>query len=271
MMSSKRSIGIIGAGNMGCGIATGLISNGSLEPTDLTVVDVREEALLPLRAIGVRTSTVLTDAVQGRDTVILGIKPQVAGQVLDTLGPVLQSDQVLVSIMAGVSTTSIEAQLPIPVPVIRAMPQSLVRLAAAATGLCAGRHAATEHLDRARLLFDALGSTVVVEEKQMDAVTGLSGSGPAYVYTFIEALSDGGVRAGLSREVALTLAVQTVLGAARMMQEEGAHPAVLRDQVTSPGGTTIAGLHMLEEKGLRDAVMSAVVAATQRSAELGQA
>jgi hypothetical protein len=145
------------------------------------------------------------------------------------------------------------------------MPQTLAQLGAAASGVCGGRHATPAQVDLVRAIFDQVGSTVLVGEYQMDAVTGLSGSGPAYIYTVIEALADGGVRMGLSREVALKLAAQTALGAARMVLESGQHPAILRDQVASPGGTTIAGLHKLEEKGLRDALISAVQAATERS------
>ena len=155
-------------------------------------------------------------------------------------------------------------------PVVRVMPQMLVRVGAAASGVCAGQHVTEAQIELVRALFDEVGSTVVVSETQMDAVTGLSGSGPAYVYTVIEALAAGGVLMGLSREDALQLAAQTVLGAARMVIESGQHPAILKDQITSPGGTTIAGLHKLEEKGLRDALISAVQAATQRSVELGK-
>jgi len=172
--------------------------------------------------------------------------------------------------MAGVSTATIESQWEAPIPVVRVMPQTLAQLGAAASGICGGRHATPAQVELVRALFDRVGSTALVAEYQMDAVTGLSGSGPAYIYTVLEALADGGVRVGLSREVALKLAAQTALGAARMVLESGQHPAVLRDQVTSPGGTTIAGLHKLEEKGLRDALISAVQAATERSAQLGQ-
>lgn len=269
-MLSDLSIGLIGAGNMGFGIASGLIDSGRIDAARIVAVDVRPEALTPLDQLGVRTSTDIEAALAGTDLVCIGVKPQVAPQVLAQIGPHVATDQVLVSIMAGVKTAAIEAHLPPSVAVVRAMPQSLVRLGAAATGLCPGRHAADRHLALATALFDALGTTVTVDETQMDAVTGLSGSGPAYVYTAIEALADGGVRAGLPRDTALKLAAQTVLGAARLVLESGQHPAVLRDQVTSPGGTTIAGLHMLEEKGLRDALISAVQAATQRSAELGR-
>jgi len=155
------------------------------------------------------------------------------------------------------------------VAVVRAMPQTLVRLQAAATALCAGANATPQHMDLAAGIFDAVGRTVQVREDQMDAVTGLSGSGPAYVYTVVEALTDAGVGVGLPRDVALALAAQTVLGAGQMVLESGLHPAALRDQVTSPGGTTIAAMRVLEEKGLRSALVSAVREATARAAELG--
>ena len=172
--------------------------------------------------------------------------------------------------MAGVTTQSIEEHLNADIPLVRVMPQTLVRLRMGACAFCPGRFAGADHLQQVRQLLEYVGSTVEVSEAQMDAVTGLSGSGPAYVYTIIDALADGGVRAGLPRAVAQTLAAQTLAGAAHMVLESGEHPSILKEQVTSPGGTTIAGLHKLEEKGLRDALISAVLAAGDRSKELGQ-
>jgi pyrroline-5-carboxylate reductase len=201
---------------------------------------------------------------------VLGIKPQSAEQVLHSIAPELQSDQVVVSIMAGVSTDVIVGALAKPQPVVRVMPQILVLLRVAASALAAGRHATDDQVQLVEELFNEVGTTVVVDEHQMDAVTGLSGSGPAYVYTIIEALADGGVRMGLPREAALKLAAQTVSGAARMVLQSGEHPAQLKDRVTSPGGTTIAGLHALEKGGLRETLMNAVQAATNRSIELGK-
>lgn len=262
-------IGIVGVGHMGGALVRGWVAAGHMPAAHLTAVDPSENALAALRDLGVRTSGDLESAVLGQDVVVLGVKPQKAGEVLPAMARHLQPHQVLVSIMAGVSTASLETQLSGPVSVVRVMPQVLARLGAAASGMCGGRHVTDAQVRLVRELFDEVGSTVVVAEAQMDAVTGLSGSGPAYVYTVIEALADGGVRAGLPRDVALKLAAQTVLGAARMVLESGQHPALLRDQVTSPGGTTIAGLHKLEEKGLRDALISAVQAATARAAELG--
>ena len=263
-------LGFIGAGNMGGALIAGLLEAGRIPATHITAVDPRPEVLRPLSEIGVRTSSETLDAVCDQDVVVLGIKPQIAPKVLPLIGPHLGESQVLLSIMAGVSTVSIESQFAAAVPVVRVMPQTLARLGAAASGMCGGRHATREHLALVRTLLDEVGSSVEVSESQMDAVTGLSGSGPAYVYTIVEALVDGGVRVGLPREVALKLAAQTLLGAARMVLESGVHPAVLKDQVTSPGGTTIAALHKLEEKGLRDALISAVQAATERSIELGK-
>ncbi len=268
-MIEQCKIGIVGAGNMGGGLISGALAAGRLAANHITAVDVRLEALEPLRALGVNTSDQLADGILDRDLVIVGVKPQSAAKLLQSMDPHLNTNQVLVSIMAGVGTTTIESQLSSPVPVVRVMPQMLARGGEAASGVCAGAHTSAAHLDLVCALFDAVGSSVVVEENQMDAVTGLSGSGPAYVYTVIEALADGGVRMGLTRDVALRLAAQTVLGAARMVLDSGQHPAVLKDQIASPGGTTIAALHKLEEKGLRDALISAVQAATERAEELG--
>lgn len=267
-MIKKSKLGFVGAGNMGKALIEGLL--GQLSPEQITAVDLRPEALESLASLGVHTSVNATDAVNGQDLVILGLKPQIAAVVLKDLAVHLDKNQTVVSMMAGVSTARIEELLPRDTPVVRVMPQTLVRLRAAACALCAGRSVAVEQMALVRSLFDLVGTTVEVSENQMDAVTGLSGSGPAWAYVVIEALTDGGVRAGLPRDVALQLAAQTLIGAGRLVLESGEHPAVLKDQVTSPGGTTAAGLHKLEEKGLRDALISAVQAAAERSAALGQ-
>jgi pyrroline-5-carboxylate reductase len=175
----------------------------------------------------------------------------------------------LISILAGVSTQTLESFLPGSPRVVRVMPNTPALVGEGASGLCAGRHAREEDLRATQQLLESVGTARVVTEKEMDAVTGLSGSGPAYVYTLIEALADGAVRQGLGRDDALALAAQTVLGAARMVQESGEHPAVLRDRVCSPGGTTIAGVEALEEGNFRATLMNAVSRATQRSRELG--
>ena len=255
---------------MGSSLAIGLARHGRIPPSQLTVVDIRADALEPLARLGMRTSVEVEDAARDQDVVILAIKPQIAAEVLETLAPHLRGDQLLVSIMAGVSTSSIEEWLGGDAPLVRTMPQITARLGVAATAVCTGRHASKRHAELARELFDAVGTAVMVEESQMDGVTGLSGSGPAYVYSIIEALSEGGVRVGLSRQVATKLAIQTVLGAASMALESGEQPGTLRDQVTSPGGTTFAGLQALERGGLSEALIGAVEAAAERSVELGR-
>ena len=267
-MIEKSKLGFVGTGNMGRALIEGLV--GQLPAGQITAADIRPEALAGLSALGVHTSTDSADAVRDQDLVVLVLKPQVAAPVLKALATHFNTQQVVVSLMAGVSTARLEELLPAQMPVVRVMPQTLVKVRGAACALCAGRTASAEQMAQVRSLFNLVGTTVEVAESLMDAVTGLSGSGPAWAYTVIEALTDGGVRAGLPRETALTLAAQTLLGAARLVLESGEHPAVLRDQVTSPGGTTAAGLHKLEEKGLRDALISAVLAAAERSAELGQ-
>ncbi len=265
--SSEPSIAVIGAGNVGGCLISGLLDSG-VAADRLTAVDLRDDLLAPLAHRGLSTSTGIA-AVSTSDIVVVAVKPQVAQDVLRSLAVHLSPKQLVISVMAGVTTSAIEDLLPPSQAVVRVMPQTLVRLCAGATALCAGSHADPSAIAGARALFERLGTTVEVLESQMDAVTGLSGSGPAYVYTVIEALADGGVKAGLSEEVAMALAAQTVAGAARMVLEGGESPAALRDQVTSPGGTTLAGLAALEEGGLRQALEAAVAAATRRSGELG--
>jgi len=255
---------------MGGGLLHGLLDAGAVEAAQVAVADLSDERLAPFRERGAAVGAHLAPAVEGRDLVVLGVKPQVADSVLAELAPLVSPSQVIVSLMAGVRTDAIEAALGGQPIVVRTMPQTLVRIGAAATAVCAGAHATDDHVAAVCELFDAVGSTVRVAEKQMDAVTGLSGSGPAYVYTIIEALADAGVGVGLSRDVALRLAAQTAAGAARMVLDSGQHPAGLRDQVTSPAGTTIEGLRVLEEGGLRATLIGAVRAAARRAEELGR-
>ena len=265
--SSEPTIAVIGAGHLGGCLISGLLDSG-LSAHRMTAVDLLHDLLAPLAQRGLSTSNDVS-AVSTSDVVFIAVKPQVARQVLRSLAPHLSPEQLVVSAMAGVTTSAIEDLLPPSQAVVRVMPQTLVRLRAGATACCAGSHAGPAAVAAVRDLFGRLGTTVEIHESQMDAVTGLSGSGPAYIYTVIEALADGGVEAGLAPEVAMALAAQTVNGAARMVQEGVASPAVLRDQVTSPGGTTLAGLAALEEGGLRQALAAAVAAASKRARELG--
>lgn len=266
--TTSQSVAVVGAGNMGGCLLTGLLAAG-VPAAKLTAIDLREDLLAPLAQQGVTTSNDLA-AVQSAELVVVALKPQVAPDVLPSLATHLNTAQVVVSVMAGMPTSALEAHLGAGQPVVRVMPQTLVQLGAGATAVCVGSAADAAALAAARALFDRVGTTVEVSEAQMDAVTGLSGSGPAYIYTVIEALADGGVRAGLPREVALQLAAQTAAGAGRMVLETATHPAALRDQVTSPAGTTIAGLTQLERGGVRHAFIAAVDAATRRSRELGK-
>jgi pyrroline-5-carboxylate reductase len=267
-LASQSVVAVVGAGNMGGCLLTGLLSAGT-PAANLRAIDLRQDLLVPLAKQGVVTSTEMA-SVHGADLIVVAVKPQIAPAVLPTLATHLQTTQVVVSVMAGMPTSAIETHLPKAQPVVRVMPQTLVQLGAGATAVCAGACASAEDLQAVRSLFEQVGTTVEVSETQMDAVTGLSGSGPAYIYMVIEALADGGVRAGLTRDVAQQLAAQTVAGAGRMVLETGQHPAALREQVTSPAGTTIAGLTQLEEAGVRHAFIDAVSAAANRSRELGE-
>ena len=263
---SEKKIAVIGAGNMGSALIRGLIK--SVDATQVTAVDIDGELLARLNEeLGVNTTEDATAAVAASDIVVIAIKPQHLSDV-SGLREAMTPDHLVVSIAAGVSTHTLESVFG-DVPVVRTMPNILAQIGASVAGLCAGSFAKDVHLSIASAILGAVGETVVVAEEQMDAVTGLSGSGPAYVFVLIDALAEGGTRCGLSKATAMKLATQTVLGAAKMVAESDEHPRILKDKVTSPGGTTIAGLKALEDGGFRAALMDAVEAATNRSAELG--
>jgi pyrroline-5-carboxylate reductase len=209
------------------------------------------------------------EAVREADVALLCVKPQVMDAVLAEIAPVADPTKLVISVAAGVTIERVEKALPGGPRVVRVMPNTPALVLAGAAGIAAGKRATDADLALAQEIFGAVGTAAVVDEKLMDAVTGLSGSGPAYVFTVIEALADGGVKMGIPRPLAMALAVQTVLGSARMVIETKEHPAKLRDMVTSPGGTTIAGMHELEKGKLRAVLMNAVEAATKRSRELG--
>lgn len=268
-LTNKR-IAVIGAGNMGGALVGGLVESAVLPADRVTAVDVVSELVDGLKERhGVAGSADASAAVAEADLVVLAVKPQVWQSVVAGFSEAVGSGHLVISIMAGVRTDALEAAFGEGVPVVRAMPNILALVGEAVSALCPGTWATDEHLSTAETVLGAVGDSVRVTETQMDAVTGLSGSGPAYVYTIIDALADGGVKAGLPKPVALKLAVGTVLGAARMVAETGLHPGELRDRVTSPGGTTIAGLQAMETGGVRAALMAAVEAAARRSAELG--
>ncbi|MDA8428787.1 MAG: pyrroline-5-carboxylate reductase [Geobacteraceae bacterium] len=267
-MADIKRIAFLGGGNMAEAIIKGLLRENSGVPLMVAEISAERRAYLATAYPNIRIVENSSEAAAWGEIIILAIKPQQATSVLATLERTLSPDKLFVSIMAGVRTSSIEEALENGTRVVRVMPNTPALVGLGATAICPGRKAAPLDLDRVESIFAQTGLVVRVEEKQMDAVTGLSGSGPAYVFTFIEALSDAGVKNGLSREIASRLAVQTVLGAAHMLSETGEHPALLREKVTSPGGTTIAGLHIMENGRFRGVVMDAVDAATQRSREL---
>ncbi len=267
----NKNIMLIGGGNMGSALVKGILKAQLAPPEKITVVDIHAGKLGELSAeCGVRVDTHPGPHMAATEVIVLAVKPQVLNDVIDALGDSIRSDQLVISILAGVETTYIRDRLGKENPVIRVMPNIAATVDAAASAL-AGCHPVTdEHYEVAEAIFGAVGTVVRVEEDLLDAVTGLSGSGPAYIYMVIEALCDGGVKMGLPRNVAMTLATQTVLGAAKLVRETGEHPATLRDQVTTAGGTTIWAVHELEERGLRAMLIGAVVTATKRSEELNR-
>lgn len=269
---------LVGFGNMGRALARGLQRSSDFH---LTVCDrfarpdpevLRGEGLSAENLHWIEGVQQLAAwQPQGRLAVVLATKPQNMKEVTKALSPWLANrsgDCVLISILAGVSIARLAEHLPQQTPIVRAMPNIAATVDEAATVICGGEHTSQKDLQTAKEIFDVVGQTWIMEEAHLDTVTGLSGSGPAYIYMVIEALSDGGVKMGLPRKIALELATQTVIGAGKLVQETGLHPAILRDQVTTPGGTTISAIHELEKHGLRPMLIQAVVTATEKSAEM---
>jgi pyrroline-5-carboxylate reductase len=270
MLEAKR-ISVIGAGSMAEALVKGLVASKKVRPENLCVSARRPERAAQLaQRYGIRSAADNASCVQATDIVILAVKPQVLGSVLAQDASRIPGAALIVSVAAGVTTSAIESHLGRAARIIRAMPNTAAMVGCSATAISKGAHATDADLSSARTIFEAVGKVVVVDEIHLDAVTGLSGSGPAYIFLIIEALADAGVKVGLSREIALTLAAQTLLGSAHMLLETGIHPGQLKDQVTSPGGTAIAGLHTLEAGGLRTTLIDAVETATRRARELGQ-
>ncbi|HTP63799.1 MAG TPA: pyrroline-5-carboxylate reductase [Geobacteraceae bacterium] len=268
-MLRDKTIGFIGGGNMAEALIKGLLEGG-VPAANLVVaepLDKRRGFLVDNYKVKCCVENGVV--VSASNIIFLAVKPQVAEKALKEIGPIDLSDKVFVSIMAGVKTAAIEGALSGKPRVVRVMPNTPALVLAASSAVAPGAFARPDDAALTLGIFELVGKAWPVEEKLMDAVTGLSGSGPAYVLTFMEALADGGVKNGLSRDVALGLAAQTVFGTAKLLLETLEHPAVLRDRVTSPGGTTIAGLHALETGGFRSTLMNAVDAATARSRELG--
>jgi pyrroline-5-carboxylate reductase len=269
-MTALAKWGFIGGGNMAEAIIKGMISGGTA-PAAIIVAEPLETRRRHLtEKYAVTTTTDSAGWADSCSTIVLAVKPQMAADVCAVLKGQISGNQLLISIMAGITCKSIEGYFAGAVRVVRVMPNTPALVLAGAAAITGGSYATVDDLAATEALFAQIGCSCRLDEKLMDAVTGLSGSGPAYVLTFIEALADGGVKQGLPRDAALQLAVQTVLGTAKLLAETGEHPGSLRDKVTSPGGTTIAGLHALEKGSFRATVMNAVEAATLRSKELGK-
>jgi pyrroline-5-carboxylate reductase len=267
----SNTIGFIGAGNMAAALVRGLLHSKVADPARLWVSDVKADRIAELaRDFGLQTTQDNVHLAQTCDVLVLAVKPQVIDKVVATLGPHLRKDALVLSVAAGVPIRALEAKLPAGTRVIRTMPNTPATALAGATAISAGTHATKEDIALAYRLFEAVGRVVVLDESLLDAVTGLSGSGPAYIMLIIEALADGGVKVGLHRDTALMLAAQTVYGSAKLLLETGEHPGRLKDMVTSPGGTAIAGLHTLESGALRKTLIDAVEVATLRAAVLGE-
>jgi pyrroline-5-carboxylate reductase len=271
-MLNNKKICIIGTGNMGEALVSGLVGSGSSGPEKIICTDVRESTLKAIeKKYGVQTTTSNLEAVQKSDIVIYAVKPQIMAAVIKETVEKLDMSKLVISIAAGVPMAALESCLNKELRLIRAMPNIAAAVKEAATAVAAGKHASEEDVEMAMSIFDSIGKTVFIKENYlMDAITGLSGSGPAYIFLIVEALADAGVKVGLSRQEAVFLSAQTVLGAAKMLMETKEHPGQLRDRVTSPGGTAIAGLATLEKGGLRTTLINAVEVATNRSRELGE-
>jgi pyrroline-5-carboxylate reductase len=266
---ADKKLAVLGAGKLGGILLRAYLRQELFAPKRVTAtVKHGEKAAALSKELGVAVTTENRKAVQGADIVLLCVKPQVVGEVLKEISPELNEKTLVISVAASVPTGYIEQHLGKKIPVVRAMPNTPSTVGCGMTGICRGAHAGAEHLEMARTMFDAVGRTVVVDEKNMDAVTGLSASGPAFAYIILESLAEAGVKVGLPRDIATLLAAQTMKGAASVVLETGDHPALLKDAVTTPAGCTIDGILELEEGKLRVTLIKAVVKATSRAGEL---
>jgi pyrroline-5-carboxylate reductase len=270
-MLIDKKIAFLGGGNMAEALIKGLIAAGTAKPDQIVVTDISSDRLAHLnKTYGIIIHKSNLDAAREAGVIILSVKPQVIEKVLADISAAVDEKKLVISIAAGIGIAKIEKSLKDGSRVVRVMPNTPALVLAGAAAIAGGKAVTSDDLALAQGIFNSVGRAVIVEEKLMDAVTGLSGSGPAYVFLIIDALSDAGVKSGLPRQLALELAAQTVYGAAKMVLETKEHPGKLRDMVTSPGGTTIEGLHALEKGKLRATLMNAVEAATARSKELGK-
>jgi pyrroline-5-carboxylate reductase len=267
-LSGKR-VAVLGAGKIGGILLKGLLDKKLFSPhATVATVQHEERASALQEKLGIPVSTDNIAAARNADIIFVCVKPQVVQEVMEQVRPVVSKEQLVISVAASVHTSQIETALRLAVPVVRAMPNTPCVLGCGMTAVCKGKFANPEHVETACELFRVVGKTVVVDEKHMDAVTGLSASGPAYIYIILESLAEAGVKVGLPRDVATLLAAQTALGAATVVLETGDHPALLKDAVTTPAGCTIDGILELEEGKLRVTLIKAVVKAAQRAKEL---
>jgi pyrroline-5-carboxylate reductase len=270
-MAAKLTLGFLGAGKMAAALAKGFIRTGLAKPDQILASDPSETARATFaKEVGAKTTTANPEVAMFANVLLLAVKPDQVGDALKETRDQFTERHLLISIAAGVPLSKLESSLGGGARVIRVMPNTPALVEASATAFALGKNATADDGQLAQKLFSSVGLAIQVKEPLLDAVTGLSGSGPAYAFLIIEALSDGGVTAGLPRDVATKLAAQTLLGAAKMVLETGQHPGALKDMVTSPGGTTMEGIHELEKAGVRGALMNAVRAATERSKQLGQ-
>jgi len=271
-MLNDKKIAIIGTGNMGEALVSGLLGSKSSKANNIICTDARQSILDAIKSkYKVRTTTHNLKAVADADIVIFAVKPQIMATVLIETAPKLDMSKLVISIAAGVPLAAMETCIQKDLRLIRVMPNIAASVKEAASAIAAGAHATKEDIELAMEIFSSIGKCLFLKENYlMDATTGLSGSGPAYIFLIVDALADAGVKEGLSRQESLFLAAQTVLGAAKLLIETQEHPGQLKDRVTSPGGTAIAGLATLESGGLRTTLINAVEAATKRSKELGE-
>lgn len=268
-MLQGKKLGVVGVGKLGEALVMGLLKQGALDRSGIVGSVGHDRSLARVRErVGIETVLDNKAAVQGRDIVLVAVKPQNMDKVIREIAPILEPSQMLITVAASVTTKFVEDRLSKPVPVVRAMPNTPCVLNAGMTALCAGRNVRAEHMETAEAIFKCVGETVIVDESLMDGVTGLSASGPAYLYVVIESLAEAGVKLGIPRDISTLLAAQTMYGAARMVLDLKAHPALLKDVVTTPAGCTIDGLLELEEGKLRVTLIKAVVKAAERAREL---
>ncbi|MDI6736246.1 MAG: pyrroline-5-carboxylate reductase [bacterium] len=264
-----KKLVFVGAGNMAEALVRGILKVDLIGKENLLVTDVNPKRLEFFdKALGVKGISDNKQAVLLSDIIILSVKPQMMANILGEISGVVQPGQKVISIAAGITTEFIESKLAKEIPVIRVMPNTPALIGHGMAGICAGKYAQDEDMELVGVIFEAVGKVVVVKEEQMDAVTALSGCGPAYIFTIVEVLTAAGISLGLPEEISLPLAIETVEGAAKMLKETNEGPSILRNKVTSPGGATMAALNVLEEKGFREIFIQAVTVAAKRSKEL---